>query len=60
MPLERVLPGNTLPRKISPTRRWPDFGDKPYLQRILDRIDAPAIVMTPTHDLLAWHPSPQR
>src|SRR5947208_7936245 len=29
---------------------------KPYLQRILDRIDAPAIVMTPTHDLLAWNP----
>jgi transcriptional regulator with XRE-family HTH domain len=29
---------------------------KPYLQRILDRIDAPAIVMTPTHDVLAWNP----
>src|SRR6059058_2236088 len=29
---------------------------KPYLQRILDRIDAPAIVMTPTHDILAWNP----
>src|SRR6266480_7337356 len=29
---------------------------KPYLKRILDRIDAPAIVMTPTHDLLAWNP----
>jgi anti-sigma factor RsiW len=29
---------------------------KPYLQRVLDRIDAPAIVMTPTHDVLAWNP----
>jgi transcriptional regulator with XRE-family HTH domain len=29
---------------------------KPYLQRILDLIDAPAIVMTPTHDVLAWNP----
>jgi hypothetical protein len=29
---------------------------KPYLQRIIDRIDAPAIVMTPTHDVLAWNP----
>ena len=29
---------------------------KPYLQRLLDRIDAPAIVMTPTHDILAWNP----
>src|SRR5919205_2865178 len=29
---------------------------KPYLKRILDRIDAPAIVMTPTHDILAWNP----
>src|SRR5438128_1658438 len=29
---------------------------KPYLQRILGRIDAPAIVMTPTHDILAWNP----
>src|SRR5918912_3277580 len=29
---------------------------KPYLQRILDHIDAPAIVMTPTHDILAWNP----
>ena len=28
---------------------------KPYLQRLLDRIDAPAIVMTPTHDILAWN-----
>src|SRR4051812_45390574 len=26
---------------------------KPYLRRLLDRIDAPAIVMTPTHDVLA-------
>lgn len=30
---------------------------KPYLQRILDHIDAPAIVMTPIHDVLAWNPS---
>src|SRR5207237_1930332 len=29
---------------------------KPYLRRVLDRIDAPAIVMTPTHDILAWNP----
>jgi transcriptional regulator with XRE-family HTH domain len=29
---------------------------KPYLQRLLDRIDAPAMVMTPTHDILAWNP----
>jgi transcriptional regulator with XRE-family HTH domain len=29
---------------------------KPYLKRLLDRIDAPAIVMTPTHDILAWNP----
>jgi transcriptional regulator with XRE-family HTH domain len=29
---------------------------KPYLQRVLDRVDAPAIVMTPTHDILAWNP----
>src|SRR5216110_535935 len=28
---------------------------KPYLRRVLDRIDAPAIVMTPTHDILAWN-----
>jgi transcriptional regulator with XRE-family HTH domain len=28
---------------------------KPYMQRVLDRIDAPAIVMTPTHDVLAWN-----
>src|SRR5438132_6169434 len=29
---------------------------KPYLKRILERFDAPAIVMTPTHDILAWNP----
>jgi transcriptional regulator with XRE-family HTH domain len=29
---------------------------KAYLQRLLERIDAPAIVMTPTHDILAWNP----
>jgi len=28
---------------------------KPYLQRVLDHIEAPAIVMTPTHDVLAWN-----
>jgi hypothetical protein len=26
------------------------------MRRVLDRIDAPAIVMTPTHDILAWSP----
>jgi transcriptional regulator with XRE-family HTH domain len=29
---------------------------KPYLQRVLDHVDVPAIVMTPTHDILAWNP----
>jgi transcriptional regulator with XRE-family HTH domain len=30
---------------------------KPHMQRILDHItDTPAIVMTPTHDVLAWNP----
>src|SRR5437867_2954897 len=30
---------------------------KPHLQRVLDHItDTPAIVMTPTHDILAWNP----
>jgi MmyB-like transcription regulator ligand binding domain len=29
---------------------------KPYLRRVLDHIDAPAIVITPTHDILAWKP----
>jgi transcriptional regulator with XRE-family HTH domain len=29
---------------------------KSYLQRILDHVDTPAIVMTPTHDVLAWNP----
>ena len=29
---------------------------KPYLERILHRVGAPAIVMTPTHDVLAWNP----
>src|SRR5437667_2937852 len=29
---------------------------KPYLRRVLDRIDAPAMVMTLTHDILAWNP----
>jgi transcriptional regulator with XRE-family HTH domain len=29
---------------------------KPHLQRVLDHIsDTPAIVMTPTHDILAWN-----
>jgi hypothetical protein len=26
------------------------------MQRVLDSIDAPAIVTTPTHDILAWSP----
>jgi transcriptional regulator with XRE-family HTH domain len=38
-----------------PRRRAPQKV-KPYLRRVLDRIDAPAIVMTPTHDILAWNP----
>jgi transcriptional regulator with XRE-family HTH domain len=30
---------------------------KPFMQRVLDLLtDTPAIVMTPTHDLLAWNP----
>jgi transcriptional regulator with XRE-family HTH domain len=29
---------------------------KPYLRRILEHVDTPAIVMTPTHDVLAWNP----
>jgi transcriptional regulator with XRE-family HTH domain len=30
---------------------------KPHMQRVLDHItDTPAIVMTPTHDILAWNP----
>jgi transcriptional regulator with XRE-family HTH domain len=30
---------------------------KPYVQRVLDHItDTPAMVMTPTHDILAWNP----
>src|SRR5947207_596164 len=29
---------------------------KPYMQRVLDRVAAPAMVMTPTHDVLAWNP----
>jgi transcriptional regulator with XRE-family HTH domain len=29
---------------------------KRYLQRVLDHVDAPAMVMTPTHDILAWNP----
>jgi len=30
---------------------------KPFMQRVLDQLtDTPAIVMTPTHDVLAWNP----
>ena len=30
---------------------------KPFMQRVLDQLTAtPAIVMTPTHDVLAWNP----
>ena len=36
-------------------RRTPQKA-KPYLRRILDHLDTPAIVMTPTHDILAWNP----
>src|SRR3954452_16364051 len=29
---------------------------KPFMQRVLDQLtDTPAIVMTPTHDILAWN-----
>ena len=41
----------TKPRRRAPQRV------KPHMQRILDHItDTPAIVMTPTHDILAWNP----
>src|SRR3954468_20145699 len=30
---------------------------KPFMQRVLAQLtDTPAIVMTPTHDVLAWNP----
>src|SRR5437763_10049498 len=38
------------------SRRRAPQREKPYLQRVHDRVDAPAIVMTPTHDILAWNP----
>src|SRR5437016_14116512 len=38
-----------------PRRRAPQKV-KPHMQRVLDHTtDTPAIVMTPVHDLLAWH-----
>jgi transcriptional regulator with XRE-family HTH domain len=41
---------------IKPRRRAPQKV-KPHMQRILDHItDTPAMVMTPTHDILAWNP----
>src|SRR4051812_12720629 len=46
------LAGN--PATVRSRRRAPQKV-KPYLRRVLDRIDAPAIVMTPTHDVLAWN-----
>ena len=48
-------PGTTTPATKS-RRRAPQKKVKPYMQRILDRIDAPAIVTTPTQDILAWNP----
>jgi len=41
---------------VAKSRRRAPQKVKPYLQRVLDHIDAPAIVMTPTHDILAWNP----
>jgi transcriptional regulator with XRE-family HTH domain len=37
------------------SRRRPPHTVKAFLPRALDRIDAPAIVMTPTHDILTWN-----
>ncbi len=49
------LAGTTL-ASASARRRAPQK-IKPHLQRVLDHItDTPAIVMTPTHDILAWNP----
>jgi transcriptional regulator with XRE-family HTH domain len=47
------LAGN--PAATASRRRAPQKV-KPYLRRILDLVDTPAIVMTPTHDVLAWNP----
>ncbi len=47
---------NELAGAPAQSRRRPTQKVKPYLQRILDHIDAPAIVMTPIHDVLAWNP----
>jgi hypothetical protein len=46
---------NELAGTPAKTRRRAPQKVKPYLQRILDRMHAPAIVMTPTHDILAWN-----
>src|SRR2546430_5044804 len=46
----------TNPASAKARRRAPQK-IKPHMQRVLDRItDTPAIVMTPTHDILAWNP----
>ena len=45
-----------IPTAATRSRRRAPQKAKPYLKRILDHIDAPAIVMTPTHDILAWNP----
>src|SRR3954469_25732317 len=47
---------NELAGTPSKSRRRAPQKVKPYLKRVLDRVDAPAIVMTPTHDVLAWNP----
>src|SRR5881397_4127856 len=46
----------TNPASAGSRRRAPQK-IKPHMQRVLDHItDTPAIVMTPTHDILAWNP----
>jgi transcriptional regulator with XRE-family HTH domain len=46
----------TNPASAKARRRAPQK-IKPHMQRVLDHItDTPAIVMTPTHDILAWNP----
>src|SRR5216117_376893 len=46
----------TRPASAKARRRAPQK-IKPHMRRVLDHItDTPAIVMTPTHDILAWNP----
>jgi MmyB-like transcription regulator ligand binding domain len=43
-------------RRIRESRRRAPQKVKPHMQRVLDHItDTPAIVMTPTHEILAWN-----